>query len=83
MAFGYVDELISDEIPDPIAYYQEVVRAKEAERVALLAEETRPRAFTQPAEIHIGHFLFSIFVTCRRNMLYYGYLWSRVSFADE
>ena len=28
MAFGYVEDLISDEIPDPVAYYKEFVRRK-------------------------------------------------------
>lgn len=57
MAFGYVDDLISDEIPDPIAYYQEFVNQKNRERTASLAEETRPRAFAAPVEYYLGHFL--------------------------
>ena len=47
-AFGYVDELISDEIPDPVAYYKAYVKMKDEERVAFLAEKTRPRAFSSP-----------------------------------
>lgn len=57
MAFGYVEELISDEIPDPVAYYKAYVKKKEEERLASLAEETRPRAFYAPTEIYAGHFL--------------------------
>ena len=57
MAFGYVEELISDEIPDPVAYYKAYVKKKEEERLASLAEETRPRAFDAPTEIYAGHFL--------------------------
>ena len=57
MAFGYVEDLISDEIADPVAYYLEFVKQKNAERAASLAEETRPRAFRSPVEKHIGHFL--------------------------
>lgn len=57
MAFGYVDELISDEIPDPVAYYKDYVKRKNEERAASLAEETRPRAFFTPVEKHVGHFL--------------------------
>lgn len=57
MAFGYVDELISDEMPDPIAYYKEFVKQKNEERAAVFAEETRPRAFAAPAEYNLGHFL--------------------------
>ena len=59
MTFGYLEDLISDEMPDPVAYYKEYVKQKNAEREALLAEETRPRAFNSPAEINVGHFLLS------------------------
>ena len=45
MAFGYVHELISDEIPDPVAYYTDFVAEKNKERAAAFTEETRPRAF--------------------------------------
>lgn len=57
MAFGYVDELISEQIPDPVAYYKAYVKKKEEERLALLAEETRPRTFAAPTEMYVGHFL--------------------------
>ena len=57
MAFGYVQDLISDGIPDPIAYYSDFVEQKNRERSATLAEETRPRAFASPVEYYLGHFL--------------------------
>lgn len=57
MAFGYAEELISDKMPDPVAYYKEFVRQKNKERAAVLAEETRPRAFASPVEYNLGHFL--------------------------
>ena len=57
MAFGYVQDLISDEIPDPIAYYTDFVAKKNEERAATFAEETRPRAFDTPVEYCLGHFL--------------------------
>ncbi len=57
MAFGYVEELISDEMPDPVAYYKEFVKQKNLERAAAFAEETRPRAFASPVEYNLGHFL--------------------------
>lgn len=57
MAFGYVHELISDEIPDPIAYYTDFVAKKNKERAAASAEDTRPRAFASPVEYNLGHFL--------------------------
>lgn len=55
--FGYVDNLISDDIPDPIAYYKNYVKRKNEEKAAFLAEETRPRAFTDTPEKNVGHFL--------------------------
>lgn len=55
--FGYLQDLISDERPDPVAYYQEYVKQQESLRTASLAEETRPRAFGSPLEKYIGHFL--------------------------
>ena len=56
-AFGYVDELISDEIPDPVSFFKEYV-AKENKKVSdLVAQEKRPRAFNEPVEFYLGHFL--------------------------
>ena len=49
-AFGYLEDLISNEMPDPVAYYKEYVRQKNEERAASAAEETRPRAFASPVE---------------------------------
>ena len=63
MAFGYVQDLISDEIPDPVAYYTDFVEKKNQERSQALAEQTRPRAFSSPVEIHIGHFLLHSLLT--------------------
>lgn len=57
MAFGYVQDLISDEIPDPIAYYTDFVAEKNKERAAVFAEDTRPRTFSAPVEYNLGHFL--------------------------
>lgn len=56
MAFGYVHELISDEIPDPVAYYTDFVAEKNKERAAAFTEETRPRAFVAPVEYNLGQF---------------------------
>ena len=63
MAFGYVQDLISDEIPDPVAYYTDFVEKKNQERSQALAEQTRPRAFSSPVELHIGHFLLHSLLT--------------------
>lgn len=57
MAFGYVEELISDELPDPVAHYKDFVAKKNEERAAFLAEESRPRAFSSIVEKNVGHFL--------------------------
>ena len=57
MAFGYVQDLISNEIPDPIAYYTDFVAKKNEERSAAFAEQTRPRAFASPVDYNLGHFL--------------------------
>lgn len=40
MAFGYVHELVSDEIPDPVAYYTDFVAEKNKERAA--ASQRKP-----------------------------------------
>ena len=56
-AIGYVEELTSDEMPDPVAYYKNYVDKMNEERTALFADETRPRAFVSPMERYAGHFL--------------------------
>lgn len=56
-SFGYVDELISEGISDPIAYYTEFVKQKELERQKMFNEDTRPRAFGECVEKNIGYFL--------------------------
>ena len=56
-AFGYVDELVCDEIPNPVSFFKEYV-AKENKKVSdLVAQEKRPRAFNAPVEFYLGHFL--------------------------
>lgn len=63
MAFGYVEDLISDGMPDPVAYYKEFVRQKNEERAAVFSQETRPRAFASPVEYNLGHFLLHTLLT--------------------
>ena len=58
-SFGYVDELTSNDIPDPVAYYKDYVNKEEKKRLASWADDTRPRAFSQPIEFYAGHFLIS------------------------
>ncbi len=56
-AIGYVEDLVSDEIPDPVAHYKKYVEKLNEEHTALFADETRPRAFVAPMEQYAGHFL--------------------------
>ena len=56
-SIGYIEELISDEIPDPVADYKKYVDKMNEERAALFADETRPRAFVSPMERYAGHLL--------------------------
>ena len=56
-AIGYVEELTSDEMPDPVAYYKKYVDKMNEERAALFADETRPRVFVSPMERYAGHLL--------------------------
>lgn len=56
-SFGFVNDLISDEIPDPVAYYRDLVAKREFERKSALDDSTRPRIFDQPVEKNAGHFL--------------------------
>ena len=56
-SFGYVSDLISDEIPDPVSYYQKYVEKKNREHADSVADKTRPRAFTVQPEKNIDHFL--------------------------
>ena len=58
-AFGYVDDLISDEIPDPITYYTEYVKNENQKRKDAFNDDTRERCFRseKPIEIFAGHFL--------------------------
>lgn len=58
-SFGYVSDLISDEIPDPVSYYQKYVEKKNKEQADSVADKTRPRTFTTQIEKNIGHFLVS------------------------
>lgn len=56
-AFGYVEDLRSPDMPDPIGFYKDFVGRENARRAELLAEETRPRAFAEVQEMNIGYML--------------------------
>lgn len=58
-SFGYLSKLTSDDMPDPISYYSDYVKKKEAERLSSLADATRPRAFSKQIKKNIGYFLIS------------------------
>ena len=49
-SFGYVDELRSESIPDPVSYYRELVSEEEKKRLAELNDSTRPRVFDEITE---------------------------------
>ena len=55
--FGYVKDLVSEDIPNPVVYYEEYVRQKNFERKAFLNDSMRPRAFGECVEKNIGYFL--------------------------
>lgn len=56
-SFGYVDELKSESIPDPISYYKKFVAMEEKKRLDDLNDSTRPRAFEEIIEKNAGYFL--------------------------
>jgi len=56
-SFGYVEDLISGEIPDPVKFYNDYVKEQNENRTKVLSEEYGPRAFSTPVELNIGHFL--------------------------
>ena len=58
-SFGYLSKLTSDDMPDPISYYTDYVKKKEAERLSSLVDATRPRAFSKQIKKNIGYFLIS------------------------
>lgn len=58
-SFGYVSDLTSDDIPDPISYYKKYVAEKNKEYADSIADATRPRAFTSQLETNIGYFLIA------------------------
>lgn len=58
-SFGYVEELKSDGIPDPISHYKALVQKREEERRARFSDEKRPRAFGESLEKNIGYFLLA------------------------
>ena len=49
--------MISGEIPDPVKFYSDYVKEQNENRTKILSEESRPRAFSTPVELNIGHFL--------------------------
>ena len=58
-SFGYVDDLRSDSIPDPIAYFQTYVEEQERKRREALFEVNRPRISGRRIEKNAGSFLLT------------------------
>ena len=61
-SFGYVDELKSESIPDPVSYYRELVAEEEKNRLSALNDSTRPRAFDEITEKNAGYFLLKALI---------------------
>ena len=56
-SLGYIDELIAKGIPDPIAYYSNIIAERNAEnRKQTKAEKIRENCFNEPLK-NLGHFL--------------------------
>lgn len=62
MSIGYLDDLKSDQMPDPIAHYQGVVDDMNSKLAASRHEETRPRAFQRVIEKNVGYYLLSVLI---------------------
>lgn len=58
-SFGYVEDLRSDIIPDPVAYFQAYVDEQEQKRKSALSEATRPRISGRRIEKNAGSFLIT------------------------
>ena len=57
-AFGYLEDLVSRGIPNPIAFYKKYIKRLNEERTAASAtKESRECAFSSPSEFYLGHFL--------------------------
>ena len=61
-SFGYVDELKSESIPDPVSYYKELVAVEEKKRLSDLNDATRPRAFDEITEKNAGYFILKALI---------------------
>ena len=61
-SFGYVDELKSESIPDPVSYYRELVDEEEKNRLSDLNDSTRPRAFDEITEKNAGYFILKALI---------------------
>ncbi|MBR6934302.1 MAG: IS1634 family transposase [Clostridia bacterium] len=56
-SLGYVSDLISEDIPDPVVHFKAVVENMNRQRTEEFDEKTRPRAFTANVEKNVGYFL--------------------------
>ncbi len=55
-SLGYVSDLISEDIPDPVVHFKAVVENMNRQRTEEFDEKTRPRAFTANVEKNVGYF---------------------------
>ena len=56
-SLGYVSDLISEDIPDPVVHFKAVVENMNRQRTEEFDEKTRPRAFSANVEKNVGYFL--------------------------
>lgn len=69
-SLGYVDELISPDISDPVSYYSEVVRMMN-EEAKQKKQKDKERQISSSPEKHVGYFLIK---TVFENLCVCGYL---------
>ena len=58
-SFGYINELVSEDIPDPVAHFKQYVREEELKRRKAQDDNTKPRAFEDNVEKNVGYFLLA------------------------
>ena len=68
-SFGYINELVSEDIPDPVAHFKQYVREEELKRRKAQDDNTKPRAFEDNVEKNVGYFVGHAISRCNNNSL--------------
>ena len=66
-SLGYISDLISEDIPDPVVHFKAVVENMNRQRTEEFDEKTRPGAFTANVEKNVGYFLRLLEIKCFDN----------------